>query len=169
MGAPIRMVAVWPSAQFPSRSRNFLPWGEISLQADFRSGHGNALLAEGLRSTGVTPLRRYYALLRLLAGPDAGYAFPSPVAADSPESAPSDQVSQVPDWSVNARRPLPPRRARPMHALVASRSATGFTTFGRLATLASVTRPERVHACALRLTLPSPRASHGRSPCRTPG
>lgn len=49
------------------------------------------------------------------------------------------------DWSFNARRPLPPRRARPLQMLVASRSVSGFTLFGRLATLKSVTRPNRVH------------------------
>jgi hypothetical protein len=86
-----------------------------------------------------------------------------------PSPRPPGQVSQVPVGSVHARRPLPPRRARPLPMLVASRSASGFTTFGRLAALAFVTRPKRVHASALRLTWPSSRASHGGSPHRTPG
>lgn len=86
-----------------------------------------------------------------------------------PSPRPPGQVSQVPVGSVHARHPLPPRRARPLLTLVASRSASGFTTFGRLAALAFVTRPNRVHACALRLTWPSSRASHGGSPHRTPG
>ena len=138
------------------------------VQADLLSERRNALLAEGLRSTGVTPLRRYYALLRLLTRPVVGYAFPPPVTPDSPKPAWPDEVSQVPGWSVDARRPLSPRRARPMHALVASRSASGFTPFGRLAALTSVTRPKQVHACALRLTSPSHWASHDRSPRHTP-
>jgi hypothetical protein len=86
-----------------------------------------------------------------------------------PSPGPPRQVSQVPVGSVHARRPHPPRRAQPLLALVASRSASGFTTFGRLAALAFVTRPNRVHACALRLTWPSSQASYGRSPHHTPG
>jgi hypothetical protein len=47
---------------------------------------------------------------------------------------PPEQVSQVPDRSVDARCPLPPRRARPLRVLVASRPVSGFTSSGRLAT-----------------------------------
>jgi hypothetical protein len=68
------------------------------------------------------------------------------------------------DRSFDARRPLPPRRARPLHLLVASRPVSGFTLSGRLATLTCVSRPKRVHARALRLT-PSPsQAPTARSP-----
>jgi hypothetical protein len=79
-------------------------------------------------------------------------------------SPPPGQVSQVPDRPIDARCPLSPRRARPLHLLVNSRPVTGFTSSGRLATLNSVTRPKRVHAFALRLTSSPSRASHPRSP-----
>jgi hypothetical protein len=36
------------------------------------------------------------------------------------------QVSQVPDRSLDARCPQPPRRARPLHLLVTSRPVSGF-------------------------------------------
>ncbi len=52
-----------------------------------------------------------------------------------------ERVSQVPDDSVGIRRPLSPRRARPLQAFVASRSMTGFTPPGGLATLTCLTRP----------------------------
>lgn len=122
----------------------FVPSGPPDLS-------GNTISARPLRSTGVTRRRRYYGPLRLLRPPHGGYAFPSPVADDSRHRLPS-QVSQVPDCSLDARCPHSPRRARPLHVLVASRSMTGFTIVGRLATLTFVTRPNRVHACALRLT-----------------
>jgi len=79
-------------------------------------------------------------------------------------SSPPEQVSQVPDRPVDARCPLSPRRARPLHMLVNSQSVTGFTLSGRLATLDCVTRPKRVHAFALRLTSSPSRASYPRSP-----
>ena len=82
--------------------------------------------------------------------------------------SPPEQVSQVPDRSVDARCPLPPRRARPLQVLVASRPVSGFTQSGRLAAPTCVTRPKRVHAFALRLTSLSSRAPHPGSPRRTP-
>jgi hypothetical protein len=81
---------------------------------------------------------------------------------------PPEQVSQVPDRSVDARCPLPPRRARPLRVLVASRPVSGFASSGRMAALTCVTRPKRVHAFALRLTSLSSRAPHPGSPRRTP-
>ena len=54
---------------------------------------------------------------------------------------PLERVSQVPDDSVGIRRPLSPRRARPLQAFVASRSMAGFTPPGGLATLTCLTRP----------------------------
>jgi hypothetical protein len=74
------------------------------------------------------------------------------------------------DGSVGARRPQSPRRARPLRVLVTSRSMAGFTLSGGMATLNGLTRPNQVHAFALRLTpLPhmastdgSPRQPHDR-------
>lgn len=99
-----------------------------------------------LGSAGVTRHRGYYDPLRLLKRSGGGYAFPPSVAGRSPPTARAAQVSQVPDESVGIRRPLPPRRARPLRLLVASRSVAGFDFFGSLATLTFVTRPNRVHA-----------------------
>jgi len=105
---------------------------------------------------------------RLLLGPASVMPSRRRLPGSRPRPRLPGQVSQVPVGSVHARRPLSPRRARPLLLLVASRSASGFTTFGRLAALTSVTRPKRVHACALRLTWPSCRASPGGSPHRAP-
>ena len=66
--------------------------------------------------------------------------------------------------SVDARCPLPPRRARPLQVLITSRSVSGFALSGGLAAPTCVTRPKRVHAFALRLTSLSSRASTTRSP-----
>jgi hypothetical protein len=55
------------------------------------------------------------------------------------------RVSQVPDCSVDARCPLSPRIARPLHMFVASRSMAGFTPSEGLATPNCVTRLKRVH------------------------
>jgi hypothetical protein len=51
------------------------------------------------------------------------------------EVAPSGRVSQVPDRSFDTRRPQPPRRVRPVHLLVATRTMAGFTILGGLTTL----------------------------------
>ena len=113
-------------------------------------------LAGPLRSTGITPLQRYYEPLRLPIEPPRGYGFPRLVDPWPMCQASLERVSQVPGDSVGIRCPLSPRRARPLQAFVASRSVTGFTLSGGLATLKCVTRPNRVHAFALRLMpLPS--------------
>ena len=100
----------------------------------------------------VTQVHHDYDPLRLLTRHVGGYAFPPPFRGHCTrrESQPS-QVSQVPDVSFGARCPLSPRRVR-LLPFVALQTVTGFTLFGRLATLAFVTRPKRVHAFALRLT-----------------
>ena len=69
------------------------------------------------------------------------------------------------DGSLDARRPQSPRRARPRHVLVSWWPVSGFTRSGRLATLGQgFTRPNRVHAFALRLTSSRPQASTARLP-----
>ena len=95
-----------------------------------------------LRSTGVTRLRRYYEPLRLPNAARAWLFIPMRRCPTAPR-----RVSQVPDWSVDARRPLSPRRTRPLHMLVASRSISGFTSPGGLAILNCLTRPKPVHGC----------------------
>ena len=72
------------------------------------------------------------------------------------------RVSQVPDDSVGIRCPLSPRRARPLHLPVASRSMAGFTPSGRLATLNLFNEAESGSPFALRLTpLPSEASTAG--------
>jgi hypothetical protein len=75
-----------------------------------------------LRSTGINPLPRDYVPLRLPGLPDGGYWFPQPVfASPYPGDEKQDRVSQVPRGSFDARCPLSPRAAYPLHVLVASR------------------------------------------------
>ena len=67
------------------------------VQADLLTSDGNMNSAGALRSTGVTPLPRYYGPLRLPTRPDGGYGFPSPVDPRShPDSRSPGRVSQVP-------------------------------------------------------------------------
>ncbi len=54
------------------------------------------------------------------------------------------RASQVPRGSFDARRPLSPRVAHPLHVLVTSRMVSGFAPSGRLTTTSSITRPKRV-------------------------
>jgi len=100
----------------------------------------------------VTQVRHYYAPLRLLTRHVGGYAFPPPFRGPCTrrESQPG-QVSQVPDVSFGARCPLSPQRVR-LLPFVALQTVTGVTLFGRMAALTFVTRQNRVHAFALRLT-----------------
>ena len=88
-----------------------------------------------LRSTGVTPLHHYYDPLRLPAVSSDGYLFPPPVARpNAMEPVAHGRVSQVPRGSFDARCPLSPRVAHPLHVLVASRMVSGFAASGRLTT-----------------------------------
>ena len=98
-------------------------------------------LAGLLRSTGVTPFHHYYEPLRLPCQPRRGYGFPRPVGFPPKGGRPLEGASQVPDDSVGIRRPLSPRRARPLQVFVASRPIAGFTPPGELATLDGLTRP----------------------------
>ena len=64
---------------------------------------------------------------------------------------PPSRVSQVPDCSVDARCPQPPRAARRLHTPVASPSIRGFAFSGRLATTELRNEAES-GSLALRLT-----------------
>lgn len=72
-------------------------------------------------------------------------------AAPRPRSRRPVWVSQVSGCSVGARCPQSPRRVRPLHSLAASRTMSGFVTFGRLATLDWCNEAES-GSLALRLT-----------------
>jgi hypothetical protein len=81
---------------------------------------------------------------------------------------PLGRVSQVPDGSFGARRPLSPRGTRSPHMLVASRPMSGFALFGGLA-VPRLCNEAETGSLALRLT-PSPSGvSHLGSLRRTPG
>jgi hypothetical protein len=73
--------------------------------------------------------------------------FRTALSWDSPK-----RVSQVSDGSVGARRPQLPRRAVTLHLLVASRHVWASPSPVGWPPGMSVTRPDRVHAEALRLT-----------------
>ena len=62
------------------------------------------------------------------------------------------RASQVPDWSVGARCPQPPRGITMLHLLVASHRVLASPSLKGWPSQTSVTRPNRVHAFALRLT-----------------
>ena len=102
------------------------PSGPPHVSWEQRSGRA-------LRSTGITPLPRYYFPLRLPARPSGGYSFPSPVDPTSRSFHP-DGSPRFLGRSLDARRPLPPRGVRPLPVLVAGRPMSGFTSSGRLAT-----------------------------------
>jgi hypothetical protein len=99
----------------------------------------------GLLGSGVTRLHGYYEPLRLPNGPSCSYLFPQGVDLGPTRPGSPARVSQVPDCSVDARCPLSPRGARLLHVFVASRSMTGFTPSGRMATPNLITRPKRGH------------------------
>ena len=117
-------------------------------QAVLLTSHGNIDPAGALRSTGITPLPRYYFPLRLPARPSGGYAFPSPVDPTSRSFHP-DRSPRFLGRSLDARRPLPPRGVRPLPVLVAWRPMSGFASSGRLATPGlRVSRGRTGFACA---------------------
>ena len=98
-----------------------------AVQADLLASDGDTNLAGDLRSTGITPLRRYYVPLRLPTGPMGRYGFPSHVDPEShPDSGSPSRASQVP--ALIFRRP--PSRITPEDPTVAS--ARCFTTDIRL-------------------------------------
>jgi hypothetical protein len=157
----VRRRIVWRWHRSLVRSGNF-------FQAGRSSSCGNKFSAGSLRSTGVTPLRRYYEPLRLPTTPDCGYVFPQSAGGNPHRSSPRGRVSQVPDRSVDARRPQPPRGTWPLHVLVARRPMTGFTRSGRVGR-SHLRNEAETGSLALRLT-PSPsKASHHGSLRRTLG
>jgi hypothetical protein len=91
--------------------------------------------AGALRSTGVTPLHRYYGPLRLPTWPTGGYGFPSVV---DPDTGSPSRASQVP--ALICRRP--PSRITPRDPSVAN--ARCFTGGIRLRLFRKVGHP---HLC----------------------
>ena len=104
-----------------------------------------------LRSTGVTPLHRYYGPIRLPIRPTSTVMDSRRVFGARPRPV---GPLRFPDSSVRTRRPLRPRRARRLHLSAASSPVIDFVLFDGLATLIGLTRLNRVHL-SLRLA-PSP-------------
>jgi hypothetical protein len=99
-----------------------------------------------------------------------GRVMDSPVPLTASDTLCGDHPGGSPrflGWSFDARRPQPPRRARPLRVLVASRPVSGFITFGRLATLRFLHEAES-GSLALRLTSSSHGASAAGSPRQPP-
>jgi hypothetical protein len=94
-----------------------------------------------LRSTGITPLPRYYGPVRLPAGAAVALWIPPRrcAVADAPR-----RVSQDSPPLYRRAPPQSPRVAQCVHRLVTSAPIAGFSTFGRLAATTGVTRPNRV-------------------------
>ena len=120
--------------------------------------------AGALRSTGITPLPRYYGPLRLPTRPTAVM-----VSRPSLIRIPVHQAGSLrfPVDLFDACCPVSPRGTRPLHMLVASRAASGFTTLERLAIPIVVFRG-RKGSLALRLTSSRSRAPTTRSPQSPP-
>jgi len=101
-----------------------------------------------------------------LEGPRAWCVTALPLTSVSPHAATPDhsappmaahaqpwtrhRVSQVPDPSFRARRPVSPRMARQVYSLVAPLPMSDFAHFGRLIAITGVTRPKG--SLSLRLT-----------------
>ena len=94
-----------------------------------------------LRSTGITPLPRYYEPVRLPAAAASRLWIPASRCSMTGHPAGSPRTL---DDSVSVRPPQPPRTTRRVRLLVASPTMSGFTISGRLAVVSSVTRSNRV-------------------------
>ena len=150
-------------AQSGSRRRESFQGKDICsgkhAQAARSSFYPHTSLVGPLRSTGITPLPRYYEPRRLPTRTGRAVMLSRPPLNRSS----SDRVSQVPGRSFGTRRPLSPRRARPVLVPVATRSMSGFTQSGRLATLSLCNEAETGSLLAARTF-----ASRGFAPRITP-
>jgi hypothetical protein len=113
--------------------------GATIAQAALLSCNRNLREVRPLRSTGITPLPRYYEPVRLPAEADARLWIPARRCPRHLAGSP-----RTPCDSVDARPPQSPRAARRVPLLVASSTMAGFAISGRVATTIGVTRPNRV-------------------------
>ena len=159
---------LWLSQLFiPVQATVFFRSG-TRVQADLLTSDENMNSAGALRSTGVTPLHRYYGPLRLPTWQNHGYGFPQFVDLEPhPGPRSPSRVSQVPGRSFDACHPVSPRGTHLLHLLVASQVASGFALSGRLTIPTGVTRPKG--SLALRLTSSRSRASTNGLPRSPPG
>jgi hypothetical protein len=135
----------------PIELRRFFCYGRFH-QSVLHSSDSARLSPRPLRSTGITPLRRYYGPLRL---PPATTSR----VIDSPRGLSalptSRRVSQVPGCSVRARRLLSPRRILPVHSIIPSRPVLASPLSTGWPPLTCVTRLNRVRwCCGSRVRLP---------------
>ena len=133
----------------------------ICIQAVFSSSYRFMSSVRPLRSTGVTPLLRYYGPIRL------------PITAASPVMSSRRAwlafarhragPPRLLDGSFHARCPQPPRKVPWLLLPVASpRVLSGFILVGGLAPFVFLSRPNRVHLrYGSRVRLPTPAPSLG--------
>ena len=129
--------------------------GVQRIQAAPSSSHRSMNPAGLLRSTGITPLPRYYEPLRLPTGAAHAVMFSHATLGQQP--APPG----LPGSSIDLSTPAVsnhPGRVRPLHTPVAWLPMLGFITFGSLATLQKRNEAES-SSLALRLTSSPPEAS----------
>ena len=141
-GAPARVRTAPPRDQVGFRHKPFgLPVRDRAAIAQAAAPFlaRNMREVRPLRSTGITPLPRYYEPVRLPAAADVQLWIPAHRCLATPR-----RVSRGPTSSIDTRPPLTPRAVRCVRTLVASASITGFSTFGRLATAIGFTRPNWV-------------------------
>jgi hypothetical protein len=112
------------------------------------------LLVGALRSPGVTRLRRYYDPVRLPTLARAELWIPHHAVEHDLAQAGAPKFLNL---SLNARRPLPPRRVERLHVPVPSSLVLASPFSGRLATLIFAFRGRTGFACATAHTVRLPR------------
>ena len=120
----------------------------------FSSSYRIMFSARPLRSTGVTPLPRYYGPLRLPTGPPRRLCIP---AERWPLSPPPRRASQAPRLIFpRALSPTTPEGPLAAFACCFTTGLSGFILVGGLATFVFLSRPNRVHLrYGSRVRLPS--------------
>ena len=109
----------------------------------------NMTTAGPLRSTGVTPLPRYYGPLRLPTNQHTGLWIPLLPPGYEPQLIGSLRFL---DLSFATRHPLPPRWVDPLHLLVASRDVLASSYLTDWPPITCVSRLNPVQPYGLRLT-----------------
>ena len=116
-----------------------------------------------LRSTGITPLPRYYEPVRLPAA--AAAALWIPLRRCGPRGPHHAGSPRTLDSSVVARPSQSPRAARCVHPLITSAPVAGFSISGSMAAATGFTRPNRIR---VRWAHDFARPDHPRSGARQP-
>jgi len=138
----------------------------ILFQAGFPSSYRIVLSVRPLRSTGITPLPRYYGPLRLPTGPPRRLCLPTARWLLSP---PPGRASQAPRLICpRALSPTTPEGPLAACACCFTTGLSGFILVGGLATFVFLSRPNRVHLrYGSRVCLPSRSGSIAGTPARS--